>query len=87
MDKALAMVKKEDRRSQIAILVRRAKYPLASNNAHHALSDLRQAQRLQPDEPIVLRELAELLVDGPPEIQDPLQAKQLLEQLSELESR
>lgn len=87
MDKALAMVKKEDRRSRIAILVRRAKYQLASNNARHALSDLRQAQRLQPDEPMVLRELAELLADGPPEIQDPLEAKQLLEQLSELESR
>jgi len=87
MDKALAMVSMEDYRSRIAILVRRAKYQLASKNAHHALSDLRQAQQLQPDDPSVLRALAELLVDGPPDIQDLLQGQLLLEKVKELESR
>ncbi|MCA9008963.1 MAG: protein kinase, partial [Planctomycetaceae bacterium] len=85
MDIALDVASPQDRILRAKLLMQRGEYHLLNNSPDAACVDFRDAVKLNPAEHANVRRFVQLLLFGPPEIQDPVEARRLLQDLVSLD--
>jgi serine/threonine protein kinase/WD40 repeat protein len=87
MDTALDVASPQDLILRSKLLMQRGEYHLLNNNPDEACADFREAVKFNPAEPANARRFVELLLFGPPDIRDPVEARRLLQDLVSLDEQ
>lgn len=87
MDIALDVASPQDLILRAKLLMQRGEYHLLNNNPDAARVDFRDAVKFNSAEPANTRRFVQLLMFGPPEIRDPVEARRLLQDLVSLDEQ